>query len=260
MLRKESVLVSKIDDSARARLIRTRRGTWIDESLLPDARQEFSENLRVAYEAVGEDVAKELRGNVRPALVLQALDTLLEQAPDYRLPEEEGARKLAQEARKTAAVCGCCGRELSAHEPAYFGARVYVGMQELNWRSLLPYSPLKLHVGEPDYTKTVLCGSCAPEWLSPDMDDVVTQLCAHCERLMVLRLNLSSLGRTFCSDACRQNYHNQLRNEKRAEERKKVCTVCGEGFIPDRRDAKTCSRKCKQKAYRERKKEARETQ
>jgi hypothetical protein len=43
-------------DSARARLIRTRRGTWIDESLLPAARRECLDTLReAAREAVGED-------------------------------------------------------------------------------------------------------------------------------------------------------------------------------------------------------------
>jgi predicted nucleic acid-binding Zn ribbon protein len=36
----------------------------------------------------------------------------------------------------------------------------------------------------------------------------------------------------------------------------KVCEVCGEEFTATRRDQKTCSRACKQKAYRRRRKEA----
>ena len=72
---------------------------------------------------------------------------------------------------------------------------------------------------------------------------------------MVSRLELSSLRRTFCSDRCQQAYQNQLRKDKRAEERKKVCKVCGEEFTATRRDAKTCSKACKQQAYRGRKKE-----
>jgi hypothetical protein len=48
-------LASDNGDSARARLIRTRRGTWIDESLLPAARRECLEILReAARQAVGE--------------------------------------------------------------------------------------------------------------------------------------------------------------------------------------------------------------
>jgi hypothetical protein len=103
------------------------------------------------------------------------------------------------------------------------------------------------------YERTVLCHACAPEWLSPERDDVVTQLCAHCERPMVLRLKLSELRHTLCSDPCRRAYQNQVRREKRAEGRKKVCEVCGKQFTATRRDAKTCSTGCKQRAYRRRK-------
>jgi hypothetical protein len=172
-------------------------------------------------------------------------------APD----EEDDARDLAREARKTAGMCGCCGRELSRESAAYFGEKIYVGMWLLYWDRVS-----KPQIYKPRYERTVLCGSCAPEWLSPERDDVVTQLCAHCERPMVSLLQFSGVHSTFCSDPCRQAYHNYLRKEKRAEERKKVCEVCGEEFIASRRDAKTCSVKCKQKAYRQRQKEAQHNQ
>jgi len=35
----------------------------------------------------------------------------------------------------------------------------------------------------------------------------------------------------------------------------KTCEVCGEQFTATRRDAKTCSPACKQKAYRQRQKQ-----
>jgi hypothetical protein len=169
--------------------------------------------------------------------------------------EEVLAWELAREARKTARWCGCCGRELTPKEPAHFGADVYVGMLPLRW-----YRVRKPVICKLLYERTVLCGSCAPEWLSLERDDVVTQLCANCERSMVSRLDLSSLQRTFCSDVCRNAYHNQLRKEKRSEERKKICEVCGEVFTATRRDAKTCSERCKQKVYRRRKKEVNQNQ
>jgi hypothetical protein len=79
---------------------------------------------------------------------------------------------------------------------------------------------------------------------------------------MSSQLELSKLRNTFCPDACKRTYHaklrNQLRKEKRAEERKKVCEICGEEFTASRRDAKTCSVGCKQKAYRQRKKEVKQ--
>jgi hypothetical protein len=49
-------LACEHSDSARAQLMRTRRGTWIEKSLLPAARRECLEILReAARQAVGED-------------------------------------------------------------------------------------------------------------------------------------------------------------------------------------------------------------
>jgi len=79
---------------------------------------------------------------------------------------------------------------------------------------------------------------------------------------MVSRLNLSELQNTehVLLRSLQTAYQDQLRREKRLEERKKVCEVCGEEFTATRRDAKTCSPRCKQKAYRQRKKEVKENQ
>jgi hypothetical protein len=348
-------LASQGDNSARARLIRTRRGTWIDASLLPAARRECLNVLRkAARKAAGEAAylpgwisdatdsvewdltelsserlewkptpaeeemedevwatvaalrnrgafegldlgqyldftlhvehrigskyesrisreAEEARKRRRrpksnPTLITEkdtlnsVLDVLhrrgvlevIGTANFLCAPlEEDDAQDLAREARKTAAVCGGCARRLAPEESAYFGARVYVGMWALYWDRVS-----KPQICKPHLERTVLCGSCAPDWLSPERDDVVTQLCAHCERPMVSRLALSELQRTLCSDPCRRAYRSQVRKEKRAEECMKVCEVCGEEFIATRRDQKTCSRACKQKAYRRRRKEA----
>jgi len=231
--------------------------------LLPEARRECLEILRSASEAVGEDVVRIARGDTRyveegPLAsnpyylwgyhipVRDALDTLRKELLMHQLPEEEKARELAHEARGSAKMCGCCGREMLAREPAYFGAKVYVGLRPLVRRR---------QIWEVCYARTVLCGSCAPEWLYPERDNVVTQLCAYCERPMVSRLELSALENAFCCNACQRTYKAQLRREQRAEARKKICEVCGEEFTATRRDAKTCSDRCKQKAYRRRKKE-----
>jgi hypothetical protein len=347
-------LASNSGNSARARLIRTRRGTWIDESLLAAARRECLGVLReAARKAVGEDTylpgwisegvestevdldllsserlswrytsaERKLDEEVWAAIaevraqgVFEGLDSRerldledaveerirsergaqiareIEEARNKKLPksnptlitekdmlnstldllhrrgvldkilledylrapdEEDDAQDLAREARKTAAVCGCCGRKLPSKELTYFGAKVYVGMWTLYWDRVR-----KPQICKPRYERTVLCGSCAPDWLSSDRDDVVTQLCANCERPMVSRLALSELQRTLCSDPCRRAYQNQVRKKQRAEERKKSCEVCGEEFTATRRDSKTCSDGCRQKAYRRRRKEA----
>ncbi len=346
--------MSETDASARAQLIKTRRGRWIDKSLLPAARWECLAVLRAAARlAVGEETylpgwiasasdsvdwdvdelsmerirwkptlteqkmeeevdatvdALEDRGafeglsfserfefewHVRerirskyesqiaheveearkrnprpksnPSLVTEmdilnfALDVLhrhgvlnqimhthFMQAP----LEEDDAESLAREARRTAGLCGCCAQTLYPENPAYFGVKIYVGMTPLLWDQTS-----KPRICEPLYKRTVLCGACAPGWLSQERDDVVTQLCGQCERPMVYRFTTSELGRTFCSDACGRVYHNQSRRERRAEQCEKVCDVCGEEFTATRNDAKTCSPKCRQKAYRRREKE-----
>jgi hypothetical protein len=353
---RNSCLTFNSGNSARAQLIKTRRGTWIDKSLLPSARRECLGVLRkAACEAVGEDtylprwISDEVESAEMDLVELSserlswkyasterkldeevwaAIDELrtegafegldagerldledaveerirseresqiarkIEEARNKKLPksnptlitekdmlnstldvlhrrgvldevvlqdylrapdEEDDAQDLAREATKTARVCGCCGQKLPSDEFAFFGAKVYVGMWALYWDRVSKPQICKLR-----YERTVLCGSCAPEWLSPERDDVVTQLCAHCERPMVLRLKLSELQRAFCTDSCRHTYHNQLRKEKRSEVREKVCEVCGEVFTATRRDAKTCSDGCKQKAYRQRKTEVKE--
>jgi hypothetical protein len=175
-----------------------------------------------------------------------ALETLRKELLKHKHPEEKKARELALRASKSAGICGCCGRELPARESAYFGAKVYVGL-----RPLLR----KQQIWEPCFARTVLCGSCAPKWLSPERDDVVTQLCACCERPMVSRLEFSALERAFCSNACQRDYKAQLRREQRAKARKKICEVCDKEFTATRRDTKTCSDGCRQKAYRRRTKE-----
>jgi hypothetical protein len=43
-------------------------------------------------------------------------------------------------------------------------------------------------------------------------------------------------------------------------DRQKVWEICGENFTASRRDTKTCSDRCKQKAYRRRKKEVSQNQ
>jgi predicted nucleic acid-binding Zn ribbon protein len=56
----------------------------------------------------------------------------------------------------------------------------------------------------------------------------------------------------FCSDRCRWTYHNRQRGARIAARRGKIeCEVCGAEFTPARNDAKTCSPRCRQKKYRQ---------
>jgi hypothetical protein len=98
-------VAAKSSDSARAQLIKTRRRTWTDVSLLPAARQECLEILRITSQAVGEGMAKRVRdvgqhmeeasslsGIYDPtgyrARVSDELEALHAEFLKYQLPEE----------------------------------------------------------------------------------------------------------------------------------------------------------------------------
>jgi hypothetical protein len=68
-------------------------------------------------------------------------------------------------------------------------------------------------------------------------------------------------GHRFCNYRCRAHYYNAPAAARRKAQRLKArqgrtCEVCAKEFTPKRSDAKTCSGACKQKAYRQRSKEA----
>jgi predicted nucleic acid-binding Zn ribbon protein len=56
----------------------------------------------------------------------------------------------------------------------------------------------------------------------------------------------------FCSDGCRWLHHNRKRRSHLtlSGARRKNCEVCSSRFFPRRTDARYCSAKCKQRAYR----------
>lgn len=71
--------------------------------------------------------------------------------------------------------------------------------------------------------------------------------CEHCGRTMYFITETKYKGDyarvAYCSDYCREAKRGKIREPV-------TCTVCFTSFIPKRRDAKTCSPACKQKAYR----------
>jgi predicted nucleic acid-binding Zn ribbon protein len=63
----------------------------------------------------------------------------------------------------------------------------------------------------------------------------------------------------YCCENCTNQAGIKNRKERKAQARKRKCQVCGEMFIPPRNDAKFCSDKCKQAAYRNRKRNCKES-
>lgn len=240
----------------------------MNKELFPEARSECFEVIeRVIHDSESDGIAEMLRGERRRLDEFPVGEYLRERRPfwghrwgafaflvdkckEYELPEEKDAALVARQAREAfdpARTCGSCGRDVAPEEPICFGSEVYVGFPPL--RGGLFH---ELRVCQPLYERTVLCETCAPDWLSAKAETAVSQRCAFCERVMVFPLSVREMRRSFCSESCSRAYHGRLRKERRTEDRKKVCEVCGGAFVATRKDAKTCSPKCKQRAYRER--------
>lgn len=73
--------------------------------------------------------------------------------------------------------------------------------------------------------------------------------CDQCGRN--LSAGRSSRGR-FCSDGCRNAFHNARRHERLTQAWDRVCEVCSTEFSSRRSDTRYCSHACRQRAYRER--------
>ncbi len=73
--------------------------------------------------------------------------------------------------------------------------------------------------------------------------------CTHCGRDVFTWGKNPRGGKFFCCDRCEWNHYNA---RAKAKPEPHICKVCGNEFIPPRKDAITCSPKCRQKAYRDR--------
>jgi hypothetical protein len=240
----EKGIGTKINSSnaypARAALLQSRRAARRihhrisrDKDLWAAASKEVAEQQQRAKRALAGKESADFFDYLR---------ALHEHAP----PEEREAADLAERSRKTGDICGECGRALAADEHGYRGV-TYVGFASL--------------AGKPKYSDAVLCAACAPEYLvnsRPGSDGFhifAHEPCDVCGRVIVARTTRGMWHRrrhVFCSERCEWTCHNTARNERAARAREKVCEVCGQSFTATRRDAKTCSPACKQKAYRRR--------
>lgn len=222
-------------DSARARLVKSRNLHRLDWRLLKAARDEAAEQVKTAREAAGKGAS---------------LFAFLEALREYDVPEEEEAKRRVAEARRSAEVCGQCGDPIEAGDPVFIAPRIYTGMATL--------------VKQPNFHRAPVCANCAPVDItkrgrtSGDRahNVLADEPCFACGRPVVLKTTYGLYNRRrrfFCCEQCQWTYYNAARGERGAQAREKACEVCGEPFTASRRDAKTCSGPCKQKAYRRRK-------
>jgi hypothetical protein len=144
-----------------------------------------------------------------------------------------------REAKKSARCCGNCGEAIGLRKSVWIGLVAHPAFHLIYTHSLVP-----------------LCEGCSRRQrrrfhLNPFP-------CVTCGRNVYLREppNQYFIRHAIaCSDDCRAAYYRAKRLARKGP-RERVCATCGETFTPPRRDAKTCSPACRQKAYRQRVTEA----
>jgi endogenous inhibitor of DNA gyrase (YacG/DUF329 family) len=152
------------------------------------------------------------------------------------------------ERRSRAGQCAHCAHRFQPDEPV--------------WR-------LCQRLGQGFYGTIVvpLCAACWPKastWPADEFSGPITHEwvtysgnCVACGR-PVHQTDWRRVRHHYCSDRCRNahspGYQAGLARQARAEARgpSRPCSECGEHFEPRRSDARFCSPRCKQKAYRKR--------
>lgn len=150
-------------------------------------------------------------------------------------------RRLRRQAAETAEWCGQCGRDLDPHEPVWNSGDVLgecCRPAETAWlwdRALADYRQISAYELSP-----APCEACGrPVYVRVTDPDVYGR---------------SSRYRVTCCERCRLRALAVRRRTGRAALRDgQICDVCGDDFDPPRSDARYCSNRCRQKAYRARK-------
>jgi predicted nucleic acid-binding Zn ribbon protein len=164
-------------------------------------------------------------------------------------PEQE--RRLRAE--QTCEVCGDCGHQFAPDEPVWMGYYRHSSGTCFQHPVCLGCRSDKRY-GLDAWYEARSCEWCGrpvsfrvpltqkrhvPEWYAG-------------ERVLDTPLERT---RTFCSIRCRQREASSHRVAARAEARRRTCPVCGVAFVGTRADAATCSSACRQRAYRQRRRE-----
>ncbi len=109
--------------------------------------------------------------------------------------------------------------------------------------------------GEPVYRETrhgqlsSICAGCRSTYRR----FLLPRPCGYCERPVHHLANKRTHKDTFCCDDCQVKARTKVMHERRVAARgTRTCATCDEVFEPARADAKFCSVKCKQVAYRRR--------
>ena len=179
--------------------------------------------VATAEAAAGSDTLRDslaAKGNPIAALILPKDDP------------RRAVRKMAYAARNTAEVCGRCGRALKPDEPV--------------WREQCAREPG--YFGGTTSILAPVCDACHSQYQRFWHEHP----CGHCGRPVYNAVGFDGHD-VFCSERCHKEVRKARLRLRCAEARgTRTCPTCGKGFDPKRSDALTCSSRCRQKGYRQR--------
>ena len=140
-------------------------------------------------------------------------------------------RIVAWEAKRTAEICGKCGRAIAPGEPVWRGP-----------------------VGIGGWGRTVkavaVCSDCLGS--KSKAEGFFNTHCEQCGRGLLLNPRYGR-SHAFCCDRCGWQYQNDRQKRKRAQKRAALrCVACGDPLTAGRSDARYCGGACRQRAYRQR--------
>ena len=198
------------------------------------------------------------------------------QVPKEEWAEIEKQRQHEQEIRlkhrrgELPPKCEKCDRDLKSEEPVW---KYYEFVRPDRWGMRHGYTIRRAGHG---VTSITVCLDCRPElfklwqdvqadvdrhgaksryWaLVFDDDKPITKPCEGCAREVTVDGALARRYKYwYCCWACETTANKSRKKAEGDDRRRRECAECGEVFTPARDDAKTCSRPCRQKAYRRRK-------
>jgi hypothetical protein len=182
-----------------------------------------------------------------------ASDAPIRDFRDYTIRSRNSGKdafRLTRKACEAADTCARCGGSIGPTETVYIGwawqgylCHRLSGFREWHAPMCRDCVPGLQSVKVPSFR------SAAGGWV------VAAESCPGCGRNVVVEESAARYRRRqhlICSQRCQYTYHNKQRSERTQKAREKTCEVCGEGFTAKRSDTKTCSSRCRQKAYRKR--------
>jgi hypothetical protein len=173
-----------------------------------------------------------------------------EQAPLLRVLIGEGTsshdtrntHRRAVGAKETGEFCGRCGRAISPDETVWRTRERVARGQLLYTNVCRECAPERARQPEPFYS----------ERLRTHLALYDPESCEVCGRPVVWVHYPDWRHYRCCSERCARRRYNRALALASSRARQKVCEVCGSEFVATRSDAKTCSPKCRQAAYRRR--------